>query len=154
SEKNGMSPILGDVTDHYGVSLYPTGGYSSVTFLKDAAHELNIAGKPAIVLQVGDRDHSGLDAARAAEARLRCMVEVPLEFRRIAVLPEHIEEFDLPTRPQKADKRSGVEQLEAEVVLSVLDAIPNFFERDGWVLIGLALKACCGPPPALSDNDG
>lgn len=36
----------------------------------------------------------------------------------------------------------------------VLDAIPNFFGRDDWVRIGIATKACCGPPPALGDERG
>ena len=78
SEKMGMTPILREVTERYGVPLFPTIGYTSETFLWDAAQLAKRAGKPVVVLQVGDHDNSGLDMVRAAEERLREMV-APLE---------------------------------------------------------------------------
>ena len=87
SEKMGMTPILSEVTERYGVPLFPTIGYTSETFVWDAAQLVKRAGKPAVVLQVGDHDNSGLDMMRAAEERLREMVAplpVTLRARRRA----------------------------------------------------------------------
>ena len=67
SEKMGMTPILREVTERYGVPLFPTIGYTSETFVWDAAQLAKRAGKPVVVLQVGDYDNSGLDMVRAAE---------------------------------------------------------------------------------------
>ncbi len=106
SEKMGMSPILREVTGRYGVPLFPTIGYSGETFVWDAAQLARRAGKPVVVLQVGDYDNSGLDMMRDAEKRLRAMAApMPVRFVRVAVKPEHIAKYDLPTRPQKEDKR-------------------------------------------------
>jgi hypothetical protein len=122
SEKAGMTPILREVTEPYAVPLFPTGGYTSETFLWDAAQ---LVRRPwhteIVVLPVGDLDNSGLDIVRAAEKRLREMV-APLKvtFVRIAVLPEHIARYNLPTRPQKIDKRGDI-NVEAAVDLDAMD---------------------------------
>jgi hypothetical protein len=143
SEKKGMTPIIREVTDEYAVPLFPTAGYSSVTFARDAAKLIVAAGKPAEVLQVGDRDNSGLDMVRAAEkeicywvAKLCADAGIPelfVSFYRVAVLEEHIARYNLPTRPPKAgDKRTGfdvrqaveIDAMEADDVQELLrDAI-------------------------------
>ena len=121
SEKMGMTPILSEVTERYGVPLFPTIGYTSETFLWDAAQLVKRAGKPVVVLQVGDYDNSGLDMVRDAEERLRAMVApLSVTFVRVAVRPEHIAEYDLPTRPQKEDKRGDI-AVEEAVEIDAMD---------------------------------
>ena len=121
SEKMGMTPILREVTERYGVPLFPTIGYTSETFVWDAAQLAKRAGKPVVVLQVGDYDNSGLDMVRAAEERLRAMVApLPVRFVRVAVKPEHIAKYDLPTRPQKEDKRGAI-AVEEAVEIDAMD---------------------------------
>jgi hypothetical protein len=121
SEKAGMSPILREVTERYAVPLFPTGGYASETFTWDAAQLATRAGKPVVVLQVGDYDNSGLDMMRAAEGRLRAMVApLPVRFVRVAIKPDHIAQYDLPTRPQKEDKR-GLIAVDRAVEIDAMD---------------------------------
>jgi hypothetical protein len=42
----------------------------------------------------------------------------------------------------------------AEIARQAMAAILNDLDRDDWVRLGLALKASCGDPPALSDSEG
>ena len=122
SEKRGMSPILSEITDDYGVPLYPMAGYTSETALWEAGERIKKIGKSAHVFQVGDRDNSGLDMADEAMDRLRRMVApLPVTFERIAVLEEHIAAYGLPTRPQKEDKRGDVEAVEDAVEIDAMD---------------------------------
>ena len=91
------------------------------TFVWDAAQLAKRAGKPVVVLQVGDYDNSGLDMMRDAEKRLRAMAApLPVRFVRVAVKPEHIAKYDLPTRPQKEDKR-GLIAVEEAVEIDAMD---------------------------------
>src|SRR5882672_8503237 len=132
SEKMGMTPILSEVTGRYAVPLFPTIGYTSETFVWDAAQLAKRARKPVVVLQVGDHDNSGLDIVRAAEATLRRMVApLPVEFVRVAVRPEHIAEYGLPTRPQKEDKR-GTIAVDQAVEIDAMDPddVQELLERE------------------------
>jgi hypothetical protein len=115
SEKVGMGPVLRSVTYPWGVPLFPTMGYSGHSFLWRAAKRIRAGRKQTVVLQVGDHDSSGLQMVHAAERKLReLVVNVPIEFKRVAVLPEHIATYGLLTRPPKAsDKRKGFEVDEA-----------------------------------------
>ena len=132
SEKMGMTPILSEVTERYGAPLFPTIGYTSETFLWDAAQLVKQARKPVVVLQVGDYDNSGLDMVRAAEERLRAMVSpLRVRFVRVAVKPEHIAAYNLPTRPQKEDKRGDVAVGEAvEIDAMNPDDVQVLLERE------------------------
>jgi len=132
SEKVGMTPILSDVADRYGVPLFPTIGYTSETFAYEAAQRIVSVGKPAVVLQVGDHDNSGRQMVAAAEQQVRHLVamlcrqrgikKVPqIEFKRVAVLPEHIVEYGLPTRPQKEDKRGKEFEVKEAVEIDAMD---------------------------------
>lgn len=121
-EKEALSGVLWPVADEWDVPLYPARGYSSLTFLHGAAEELRTAGRPAFIYHLGDHDPSGVDAAHKIERELRRLApEVPIHFERLAVLPEQIQRWNLPTRPTKAsDPRSR--SWEGESV--ELDAIP------------------------------
>lgn len=56
----------------------------------------------------GDWDPSGVDISRAAECGIREFApKAEIAFERIAVTPQQIDEFGLPTRPtKKTDSRS------------------------------------------------
>ena len=102
-EKDALSGVLGAVTDRFDVPLMVSRGYSSVTFLHEAAETLTAYGRPAFVYHLGDHDPSGVDAARAIEQELRdTCVGLDIDFVRLAVLPEQIETMGLPSRPTKA----------------------------------------------------
>jgi hypothetical protein len=57
-------------------------------------------GKPCYVYYVGDFDPSGWQMARSLEQKLT-EFGAPVVFERLAVNPEQIRAWDLPTRPSK-----------------------------------------------------
>lgn len=115
--------MVWDVTAEYDVPLMVSRGYASLSFLHSAAEILNDEDRPCYIYHIGDHDPSGVDAARKIEQTLRELApDAEIYFERLAVLPEQIFEWKLPSRPTKTtDTRakawSGGESVE-------LDAIP------------------------------
>ncbi len=109
SEKDAISGVLHPVTDVYDIELAITRGYSSETFTYSIAETVARAGKPVFVYQFGDHDPSGVDAWRSFQERVRGFVpNADVTFERLAVTPEQIGLYGLPTRPTKAsDSRAA-----------------------------------------------
>jgi len=107
-EKDALAGVVMDVTDTYDVPLMVSRGYASLSFLYEAAEAIIDIGKPTFVYHLGDYDPSGQDAADKIEATLRSFAAgVNLHFERLAVLPEQIGDWSLPSRPTKrSDSRS------------------------------------------------
>ena len=104
------SVIFPDCKD-LAVSLFPCGGFSSLSFVHDAAEELNGSEdrRPLQVLYVGDFDPAGvlIDVTLERELRNHLDPGIDLLFERVGINPDQIVEYDLPTKPRKAgDKRS------------------------------------------------
>jgi hypothetical protein len=77
-------------------------GYSSISFLHETAQYLNQLAYPIYIYQFGDLDPSGAQAAVVIERDLRQFApDADIHFTRIAVTPEQVEEWSLPTRPTK-----------------------------------------------------
>ena len=83
-------------------------GFSSLSFLHSAASDINDLGKPAYIYHLGDHDPSGICAAEKIEQTLREFApDADIHFERLAVLPEQILDWKLPTRPtKKSDSRA------------------------------------------------
>ena len=92
----------------YDVPLMVARGYASLSFLHSAAEYVNALDIPAYIYHLGDFDPSGVNAGEKIEETLREMApDADIIFERIAVTPEQIADWDLPTRPTKAsDTRS------------------------------------------------
>jgi hypothetical protein len=108
TEKDSISSILYDVTSEWDVPLMTARGYASRSFLYSVAEDLKTIGKPAFLYYFGDHDPSGKDARRFVEKTIREMApHVDVTFQLIAVTPEQIVEWNLPTRPtKKSDTRA------------------------------------------------
>jgi len=121
-EKDALAGVLYDVTEPWDVPLMVTRGYASLSYLHGAAEVIAEVDKPAYLYYFGDYDPSGLDITRNVEARLREFApEAEIYFERVAVTPEQITSWNLPTRPTKtADSRS--QHFEGQSV--EVDAIP------------------------------
>ena len=122
-EKDALSAVVYDVTDDFDVPLMVSRGYSSITFLHQAAADIFEIDRPAYIYHLGDHDPSGVDAANKIEESLRKYAYgAEIHFQRLAVLPHQIEEWGLPTRPTKRTdsraKRFGLDKASVE-----LDAI-------------------------------
>ena len=87
----------------YDVPLMVARGYASLSFLHSAAEAINELYVPAYIYHLGDFDPSGVNAGEKIEETLRELApDAEIIFERIAVTPEQIEEWSLPTRPTKA----------------------------------------------------
>lgn len=95
------------------VSLFPSGGFSSLTLAYSSAMGINEATnngeKAAHVIYIGDYDPAGvlIDLSIEKELRQHLHSAVDLSFHRIAITEVQIDEYDLPTKPRKeGDRRS------------------------------------------------
>ena len=105
-EKDPLAGVISSITNEYDVPLYVSRGYSSKTFLYDAADYIKAIGKPTYIYHFGDHDPSGVDAAYKIRDGL---IEhgADIHFERVAVTLEQIESIHLPTRETKRkDPRS------------------------------------------------
>lgn len=121
-EKDALAGVVLDVTAPWDVALMVTRGYSSLSYLHQAAETFIAVAKPIHLYYLGDHDPSGDDIPRSVEKRIRQFApDVDLTVTRLGVTPEQIEDWDLPGRPtKKTDSRSR--NFEGDSV--EVDAIP------------------------------
>jgi hypothetical protein len=107
-EKDALAGVIYPVTSTYDVPLMVARGYASLSFLHSGAEYINDLEVPAYIYHLGDFDPSGVNAGEKIEETLNELApDAEIFFERIAVTPEQIEAFDLPTRPTKqTDSRS------------------------------------------------
>ena len=107
-EKDALAGVIYPVTDVYDVPLMVARGYASLSFLHSAAEYIGTLDVPAFIYHFGDYDPSGVNAAEKIEEMLRELApDAEIHFERVAVTPEQITQWDLPTRLTKAsDSRS------------------------------------------------
>jgi hypothetical protein len=107
-EKDALAGVLIDVTEKWDVPLMVTRGYASLSFLYEAAQSIAAENKPAFIYYFGDYDPSGVHIPHNVEQRLREFAPASeIHFKRVAVNPDQIRAWHLPTRPtKKTDTRS------------------------------------------------
>jgi hypothetical protein len=101
-EKDALSGVIMPVTSRYDVPLMVARGYASLSFLHSAASYIADLAVPTFIYHLGDYDPSGVNAGEKIEETLREMApDADLTFERIAVNPDQIAAWNLPTRPTK-----------------------------------------------------
>ena len=103
-EKDAIAGVIDDVTDSFGVPLFVCRGFASLSSMYSASQifkEAQLYGKDVTIFHLGDYDPSGHAAADAIERTFGETFDCSINFNRIAILPEQIERFNLPTRPTK-----------------------------------------------------
>lgn len=123
TESRSLAGVIEGDCEELAVSLYPCGGFSSITLAYQSAETINhhAAGRPVVIFYIGDYDPAGvlIDVALERELREHLDANVDLRFERLGITPEQIERYDLPTKPRKdTDKRSPhiQETVEAEAM--------------------------------------
>ncbi len=111
AESRSIASVLLADCKELAVDLFPCGGFSSLSFIHEAAQQHNASDdtRPLVVLYVGDYDPAGvlIDQSLEREMREHLRNGIELDFRRIAINEEQVEVYDLPTKPRKeGDKRS------------------------------------------------
>lgn len=123
TESRSIAGVIEDDCRELAVSLYPAGGFSSITLAYQSAEAINhyADGRPVVIFYIGDYDPAGvlIDVALERELREHLSAGIDLRFQRIAITPEQIETLDLPTKPRKATDRRALhirETVEAEAM--------------------------------------
>ena len=105
-ESRSIADVIQETCEDLAVSLYPAGGFSSITLTYESAQFINevSAGKAVKIFYIGDYDPAGVLIDQSIERELRQHLhdDIEMEFIRLGITPEQIDEYDLPTKPRKA----------------------------------------------------
>jgi hypothetical protein len=129
SEKEALSGIIWDAASEYDVPVVVSKGVPSLTQLfgsfRNIYHAAK-AGKQSYIYQFGDHDPSGCLIPEVIESRL---CEFSKQYgcwspivERIALTPEQIDDYLLPSRPTKREGNSHAKKFEGDS--TELDALP------------------------------
>ena len=150
-ESRSLYPTLAGTAQEWGVSLYPSGGMSSDSFVYGAAVEaVHMKCDEMVVVYVGDYDPAGLQIAETLETKLSEHLDYAAEdfnldapdltFWRVAITEQQIIDHDLPTKPVKetqSRKKYDISQsVEAEAMPPdtlrriVADAFEPMLDKD------------------------
>jgi hypothetical protein len=110
-EAGGMVPQAAAVAGGYGIVTYSAGGFNGLTDKYETALRLSREDRPCIILHCGDHDPSGLSIvdslAEDVTALAAGLGKYDIEFRRIVVTEAQIEQYALPSAPQKGSDNRG-----------------------------------------------
>jgi len=126
-EKDALKGVLvPTVVNECGLGLHVTRGFASITYLQDAAEEIERDGRPTYVYVLTDFDPSGVSIAEKIEEELTARApDADITVERLAVDREQIDRWNLPTRPTKASDTRAARFRRLHGIDSVeLDAIP------------------------------
>ena len=141
-EAAGMVPQLVRVADPYGISVYSSSGFPSITAKHQAAIRVRDEGA-VIFLHIGDHDPSGVHVFSSFEEDVTAWVDSLGGFglfERVAVTPAQVEAYDLATAPaKKTDRRSfdgetcQAEALGPDILAAILTtAIESHFDLTAY----------------------
>jgi hypothetical protein len=111
-ESRSIAGVIETDCRDLAVSLYPAGGFSSITLAYEAASYIAAerGGKPVQIYYIGDYDPAGvlIDVSLEEELRRHLGDEVKLDFERLAITEAQIELHDLPRKPRKMTDRRAL----------------------------------------------
>ena len=114
-EKDALAEVLLTGTQQWNIPIMVSRGFSSVTFLYNAARVIKRQGKPAFVYVFTDYDTAGeIIAMKIKEAFATHAPASDITVKRVAVTKAQIRKYKLPLDPTKG---KGVQVVE-------LDALP------------------------------
>lgn len=103
-EKEALAGVLERTCHEWDAPLLPARGYPSATTLRELAKErIMRASQEIVVLHLGDHDPSGIDMSRDLLDRLSLFSRhmVSIDFRRLALNMDQVEEQQPPPNPAK-----------------------------------------------------
>jgi len=131
-EKSSLGDVLAPVATRYKADLYLPAGEASDTMLYNMARTTAEDGRPAVVLYFSDCDPAGwqmpVSVARKLQAFKACeFPDLAFEVHRVALVPEQVNLYGLPSTPlkeseQRADKwreAMGVDQTEVDALAAL-----------------------------------
>jgi len=149
-EKSSLTEVLGPVAAEYGADLYLPTGCLSDTMIHGLAQVGADDGRPMAVLYFADCDPSGwnmpIEVGRKLQAfQTLLFPDLRFEVHRVALTPDQVREYGLPSTPLKdTEKRADrwreamdVDQTEVDALASLrpdllrqiaVDALAPFFD--------------------------
>lgn len=122
-ESDSAAGVLYPITSKWDVPLMAARGFSSKTFLYNAAQTLRFRDEcfqPCHVAYFGDHDPSGVHIDRDIRNKLTQYGAGDFTFERVAVTPEQIVAWELPgSPPKKSDSRARKFKGEAVEIESI-----------------------------------
>ncbi|QRZ13738.1 hypothetical protein JWJ88_03480 [Paracoccus methylovorus] len=151
-ESRSIAGVIQDTCKELAVSLYPCGGFSSITLAYDAAQTINWKcedGRDCVVYYIGDYDPAGVLIDRSLERELREHLDpsVKLHFIRLGIDETQIAQYDLPTKPRKESDRRALhirgtveaEAMPAHILRGLLrECIEAFLPADALAAVKVA----------------
>jgi hypothetical protein len=148
-EKQALQRIVAEIASKYGVVSCVAKGFSSFTFVNDAAHrfsEQTRKGKTCKILYFGDFDPSGEEMVRDLIERIQRYGAESVTIEKCALTKEQVIKYNLPSDPtKKTDPRSAkfvdkygdicveLDSLRPDVLRSMIDgAIKTSINWDIW----------------------
>lgn len=126
-EKDALSSILEPIADEYHAPLQINRGFSSVTFMYEAAKRFqrDADGRTPIIFYIGDHDPSGLDMVRDIRDRMETFGSADVDVQHIALTSEQVRQYRPPPNPTKmADSRARAYIREHGRTCWEVDALP------------------------------
>jgi hypothetical protein len=110
-ESRSIAGVIEADCEELAVSLYPAGGFSSISLAFEAAEFINQEhrGRDVVIFYIGDYDPAGvlIDVSIEREIRQHLSNDIALQFTRIGITAEQVAAYDLPTKPRnKNDRRA------------------------------------------------
>ena len=138
TESRSLAGVVQGLCTELAVSLYPAGGFASMTLLYDAARHIEQQAsdkESAVVFYVGDYDPAGVLIDQNIEQELREHLpdEFPMEFKRIAVNEDQVAEYDRPTRRLDITETVEAEAMPAATLRDLLRSSIEGLLPDGAV---------------------
>ena len=153
TESRSIAGIIEDDCRDLCVSMYPAGGFGSITLAYQAADHINYTTMdglvPAEIIYIGDYDPAGvlIDISLNRELRRHLSDDVTLNFHRLAITEEQIAEFDLPAKPRKETDRRALhikttveaEAMPANILRTMLrEKVESFLPADAMNVTRIA----------------
>lgn len=128
-ESDSISGTVQNTVLGWTLPLFVTRGYASETFLWSSAQHHAATDRNVVVLYIGDYDPHGVLIETTAQERLLEFSGVEVEWRRLAVTPEQVSEYGLPT--SYGGHGVEAEALDADVLRETLEsAILEYVDQD------------------------
>lgn len=151
-ESRSIAGVIQGTCEELAVSLYPCGGFSSITLAYDAAQTINWKcrdGRDCVIYYIGDYDPAGVLIDQSLERELREHLDptVKLNFIRLGIDERQIAQYGLPTKPRKDTDRRALhirgtveaEAMPAHILRSLLrECIEAFLPADALAAVMVA----------------
>ena len=130
-EKSSLADVLGPAARNYGADLYLPTGEMSDTLVYRIARSAAADRRPLVVLYFADCDPAGWQMPISVGRKLQAFPELlggfEFELHRVALTPDQVREYGLPSTPLKDTERrgdawrreTGVEQTEIDALASL-----------------------------------